>query len=96
MYELIKMKARINLFDAPNGRKTPFVSGYRPLFNFSNAPTKISGKIDLIGKESFLVGMSDDVHITFIMGIIDDDYFKAGVKFSFDEGGDVLGSGEFI
>lgn len=90
------MKAKISLFDTPHGRKTPFVSGYRPLFNFPNAPTKISGKIDLIDKEFFLVGMSDDVHLTFIKGMIDDDYFRVGVKFSFDEGGDVLGSGEFI
>lgn len=96
MSALIKMKAKIKLLETENGRKTAFFSGYRPLFNFQNAPTKISGSIDLIDKESFLVGMCDDVYITFIRGIIDDDYFKSGIQFTFDEGGHTLGSGEFI
>ena len=97
MIDLVKMKAKIRLFDLPNGRRTPFISGYRPLFNFAGAPFKTSGKVDLIDKEVFQVGMSDIVYLTFIKGIIDESYFKTGIRFTFDEGSNtVLGDGEFI
>ena len=96
MYELIRMRAKITLSDTPNGRKEPFTSGYRPLFNFSDAVTRISGRIDLIDKDSFSVGMTDVVYLTFIKGMIEDTHFSSGVKFTFSEGADALGAGEIL
>ncbi|MVT10252.1 hypothetical protein [Chitinophaga tropicalis] len=94
MVELIKVLATIVLFSNEKSRKTPFISGYRPLFNFPNAKTKISGSIKLMGTSSFSPGSKGDVEITFIKGMIDDNYFKSGIKFTFDEGRDTLGEGE--
>jgi translation elongation factor EF-Tu-like GTPase len=94
MVELIEILATIELFSNEHYRKTPFKSGYRPLFNFPGAATKISGSIKLMGIESFAPGSKGDVTITYIKGIINDDYWKPGVKFSFDEGLGILGKGE--
>lgn len=94
MVELINILATIELFSDEQSRKTPFKSGYRPLFNFPGATTKISGSIKPIGSDYFLPGSKGNVEITFIKGMIDDSYFKAGMKFTFDEGRDVLGEGE--
>ena len=96
MYELLQTRAEIRFLDMPNGRKTPFRSGYRPLFNFTDVGTKISGRIDLIEQETFSVGMKGVVNITFIKGMIDDIHFKTGVKFTFDEGTEIFGEGVFL
>ena len=96
MSDLIKLKATIHLFAGDNVRQTPFASGYRPLFLFSNAKTKISGRIDLIGGHSFEPGSSGAVTISFVSGIIDEIYFRVGEKFTFSEGQNELGSGEII
>ncbi|WP_160715074.1 hypothetical protein [Chitinophaga solisilvae] len=93
MVDFIKVLATINLFFNERSRKTPFTSGYRPLFNFSGAQTKVSGSIKLIDMDSFSPGSKGDVEISFIKGMIDDSYFKSGMKFTFDEGGSVLGEG---
>lgn len=93
MIEFISVLATIELFSDEHLRKTPFKSGYRPLFNFPGAATKISGSIKLIRGEYFSPGSKGDVEITFIKGIIDDSHIKSGVKFTFDEGLDVLGEG---
>ncbi|MFY0256504.1 hypothetical protein ACDQ55_21430 [Chitinophaga sp. 30R24] len=93
MVDLINILATIELFSDEQSRKTPFKSGYRPLFNFPGATTKISGSIKLIDMDSFSPGSKGDVEISFIKGMIDDSYFKSGVKFTFDEGGSVLGEG---
>jgi len=94
MVDLINILATIELFSGEQSRKTPFKSGYRPLFNFPGATTKISGSIKLIGADYFSPGSKGNVEITFIKGIIDDSYFKTGMKFTFDEGRDILGEGE--
>lgn len=94
MVELIKILATIELFSDEQSRKPPFKNGYRPLFNFSGVTTKISGSIKFIGSDYFPPGSKGDVEITFIKGMLDDSYFKAGVKFTFDEGRDFLGKGE--
>ncbi len=94
MVELIKVFASIELFSNDQSRKTPFKNGYRPLFNFLGAKTKVSGSIRLLGSELFFPGSIGDVEISFIKGMIEDRYFESGVKFTFDEGGVSLGKGE--
>ena len=96
MTALIKTVAKIHLFTGTGMRKNPFKSGYRPLFDFSQAKTKISGQINLINSESFEPGKSGVVEITFIRGIISDRYFKVGEVFSFGEGTHALGKGQII
>ncbi|WP_343672469.1 hypothetical protein [Chitinophaga sp.] len=94
MVDLIKNFATIELFSDARLRKTPFRSGYRPLFNLPGATTKISGSIKIIGADYFYPGSKGNVEITFIKEMIDDGYCKTGVKFTFDEGRDILGEGE--
>lgn len=94
MVELIKVLTTIELYSNEQSKKTSFTSGYRPLFNFPGAKTKISGSIKPIGSDSFSPGSKGDVEITFIKGMIDDSYFESGVKFTFDEGINILGEGE--
>ena len=60
---MLKIKAKICLYKN-NGRKTPFKSGYRPLFDIKNS--KYSGMIDLINKKDFFPGEEDIVYISFI------------------------------
>jgi translation elongation factor EF-Tu-like GTPase len=50
---MIRIKAVIKLYN--DGRKTPFTSGYRPLFDFIEE-TKTSGQITLIDREVFYPG----------------------------------------
>jgi translation elongation factor EF-Tu-like GTPase len=87
---MVKIRAHIRLYE--NGRKTPFYSGYRPLFNFTEN-MKTSGKIDLIGRDKFHPGDEGEVEITFLnrdyLGID----FKIGKTFLFGEGVDPLGEG---
>jgi translation elongation factor EF-Tu-like GTPase len=90
----IKTMACIELLVGEKMRKMPFSNGYRPLFDFEGADTKISGRIDLINREVFSPGMVEDVQITFIRGIISDNCFATGTKFTFNEGSDILGKGE--
>jgi hypothetical protein len=96
MNELIKISAKIQLFAGENMRRTPVVSGYRPLFDFMGAQTKLSGKIDLIDSDKIYPNSSDIVNITFIKGIISDNYFNSGTTFTFGEGTHSLGKGEII
>jgi translation elongation factor EF-Tu-like GTPase len=93
IFFMIKVRANIELFISPQGRKTPFKNGYRPAFSFVNASTKISGRIDLIDRDDLSPGMTGVAIITFIKGMIDDNYFRAGVKFSFGEGLFIMGEG---
>jgi translation elongation factor EF-Tu-like GTPase len=85
MSEVIKITAKIKLFSGAGVRQTPFLNGYRPMFNFEGASTKISGKIELLNAASFGPGMSGIVTIVFLKGLIDGIYFRAGEKFTFDE-----------
>jgi translation elongation factor EF-Tu-like GTPase len=91
---MITVLAKISFYTPNKGRRTPIVNGYRPLFNFGDAPTKISGRIDLIAREELKPGTTDFVKITFVGNIIADKYFKKGSKFTFDEGLNELGEGE--
>ena len=72
------------------------MTGYRPLFNFIGATTKISGSINLIDRAKIAPGESCVVQIKFNEGIISSEHFYDGCKFTFDEGGIVLGDGEIV
>jgi translation elongation factor EF-Tu-like GTPase len=96
MYHLIKVLAKIELLSGENARNKPIFNGYRPLFNFKEEKTKISGRIDLIEMPLFEPGMKGTVQITFIKGMINDRHFTVGEQFTFDEGIQILGSGEIV
>jgi len=87
---MVKIRARIKLYE--KGRKTPFTSGYRPLFNFVES-MKTSGKIDLIDRERFYPGDEGDVEITFIGSDFLGSDFRVGKSFSFGESIVPLGEG---
>jgi translation elongation factor EF-Tu-like GTPase len=94
MPDLIKIIAKIKLL--ANGRQTPFISGYRPLFNFNDAWSRVSGRIDLINMDQFEPGKEGQVYVTFIKGMIDNDIFVAGQRFTFGENEQSLGEGEIV
>ena len=96
MYDLIKVLAKIELHVGENARKNPITNGYRPLFNFKDENSKISGRIDLFELPLFELGMKGIVHITFIKGVINDSHFIVGEQFTFDEGIQILGIGEIV
>lgn len=96
MYELFEIRAKIELFKGADVRQNSFSSGYRPLFEFPGTTTKISGKIDLIDGDSFSPGETGIVKIFFNQGIISNDNFSKGNRFSFSEGTKTLGAGEIL
>jgi hypothetical protein len=75
------------------GHITPFVSGYRPLFNFVDEMKK-SGKIILLDRREFLPGNEAEVEIVFLDKQYLGDNFRDGTKFTFDEDSIPLGDGE--
>ena len=88
---MIKVKAKIKLFEE-GGRKTPFKTGYRPLFEFvKENPT--SGSIELIDKELFFPGESGIVIIYFLHKNLLGMDFKEGKRFEFGEGLIMVGEG---
>lgn len=96
MYKVVRILAEIHLLSGEKVRRTPFKSGYRPLFNFPNAKTKISGQIKLLESEEFKPGDKGTVEIHFVRGIIGDENFQSGNNFTFDEGNIELGRGNII
>jgi len=89
---MIKTIAFIKLYNNENGRKTPFFSGYRPLFNFIEE-MKTSGQITLIDRDAFYPGDEGLVEIAFINRDYLGNNFSEGVKFTFGEGREPLGEG---
>ena len=87
---MVKIIAYIKLYE--KGRKTPFRSGYRPLFNFIEE-MKTSGRIDLIDREQFGPGEEGVVEILFIYREYLGSDFGVGKKFQFGEGIVPLGEG---
>ena len=91
---MIQVRAQITLYK-DHGRRTPFVSGYRPLFMFVPEMKK-SGQIKLTDRKAFVPGGHGVVEILFV----DKDYlgldFGVGKRFTFGEGGRELGEGEII
>jgi len=90
---MIKIRAKIILYKA--GRKTPFASGYRPMFNFIHE-MKTSGKIQLLDKGNFFPGDEAEVEIVFLNKQYLGTNFQKGTKFTFDEGHTLLGEGEVM
>jgi translation elongation factor EF-Tu-like GTPase len=79
---MVKVKAIIKLYKKEKGRKTPFVSGYRPLFRFIDK-MKTSGQITLIEKEKFCPGDEGEVEIIFLNKEYLGNDFEIGKKFIF-------------
>lgn len=92
---MIKVKAKIKLYMGKSKRKTPFATGYRPLFQFIEE-MKISGQITLLDQESFIPGEEGVVEISFLYKEYLGQDFKAGKSFKFYEGEEPLGEGEII
>ena len=94
--ETIKILASIEFSSTATGRQKPFYNGYRPMFTFTDARTKLSGSIALIGRQKFTQGERGNVEITFIKGVIEDQHFRVGEKFTFAEEPVQVGKGEII
>lgn len=92
---MVKVKARIKLYKGKSKRKTPFSTGYRPLFQFIES-TKTSGQMSLINKEQFRPGEEGVVEIAFSNRDFLGDDFEVGKKFSFYDAQEPLGEGEII
>lgn len=97
MNKLITILANMELYKGQNMLQNPIYSNYRPAFYFKGAPTRISGKIDLIDYEHLQPGSSAIVRVTFNKGILADNYFVAGNSFEISEGGQyTLGNGKVL
>lgn len=90
---MFKVKAKIKLYKIDGGRTTPFLNGYRPLFNFIPGMKK-SGQISLNDRKEFFPGQEGIVEITFINKDFLGENFGEGSKFIFGEGLQTLGEGE--
>jgi len=92
---MIKVKAKIKLFEGSNKRQTPFANGYRPLFKFIEG-TMTSGQISLINQEQFKPGEEGVVEIAFLNNEFLGDDFGIGKLFNFYESKEPLGEGEIL
>ena len=92
---MIKISAKIKLYTGENKRKTPFVTGYRPLFQFIS-DTKTSGQITLRTQEKFMLGEEGIVEISFLHKEYLGQDFRIGKSFNFYESEEPLGEGEII
>ena len=91
---MVNVLAKIRLYVGV--RKTPFKSGYRPLFNFI-PEMKTSGQISFINdRTSFSPGEEGIVKILFGNEQYLGNDFGIGKKFTFGEGGTNIGEGEII
>jgi translation elongation factor EF-Tu-like GTPase len=88
--------AQIHLYDNQNGRKTPFLTGYRPLFNLHRKSSKVSGMIKLLNMDKFIPGDTGIVEIKFLDNIVDLRDIRIGEQFTFDEGQSILGEGKIL
>jgi GTPase len=90
------IKALIKLYEGDGVRKTPFISGYRPIFDFKSG-MKTSGQITLIDGDQFAPGNEGIVEIKFANPEYLGADFGKGKKFKFSENGhNDLGEGEVI
>ena len=87
---MIQIKAYIKLYE--KGRKTPFQSGYRPVFRFV-IDMLTSGMIELIDKSEFYPSDEGLVKISFWNSDYLGDDFEKGKVFTFGEGEKSLGEG---
>jgi len=87
-----KVKAKIYLYKH-KGRTTPFISGYKPAFNFGDNNSFITGKIELIDMDKFLKGMLGEVYIYFNDT---NNVVSEGKTFSINEPPIEIGEGEVL
>lgn len=87
---MVKVKARIKLYSGGGKRKTPFMSGYRPLFDVVEK-TLVSGMITLLDREEFNPGDEGVVEINFLEADCSE-----GARFFFYEGVEPLGEGRVV
>lgn len=92
---MIKVKAKIKLFEGDNKRQTPFNTGYRPLFSFIKE-TKTSGQIVLMDRDVFKPGDEGIVEIAFLNKEYLGKDFGIGTSFKFYESEEPLGEGEIL
>jgi elongation factor Tu len=92
---MIIVIAKIKLYSDEIGRKTPFLSGYRPLFNFIKE-SKTSGEINLRNKNKMFPNEVAEVEIKFVDKRFLGNNFGVGTRFTFDEGRQLLGEGEIL
>jgi translation elongation factor EF-Tu-like GTPase len=92
---MIKIRAKIKLYIGENKRKTSFVTGYRPLFQFISE-MKTSGQITLLNQEAFMPGEEGIVEILFLHRKYLGQDFIVGKSFKFYESEEPLGEGEIV
>jgi elongation factor Tu len=92
---MIKIKAKIKLYTGENKRRTPFATGYRPLFQFIKE-MKTSGQITLLNQEKFTPGDEGVVEISFLHKEYLGQDFSVGKSFKFYESEEALGEGEIL
>jgi translation elongation factor EF-Tu-like GTPase len=92
---MIKIRAKIKLYEGGNKRKTPFLTGYRPLFQFIEE-MKTSGQITLLNQEQFIPGQEGVVEILFLHKEYLGQNFRVGKTFTFYESEEPIGEGEVI
>ncbi len=92
---MIKIKAKLKLYKGKGKRKTPFLSGYRPLFGFSTE-TKTSGQINLLNQKEIKPGEDEIVEIVFLNREYLGYNFGVGKTARFFEGEEPLGEVEII
>lgn len=100
--ELIIVKARITMKTTEEGgRKSGFISGYRPnhifepTYDLKNLQSYI-GDIRLEGEELFEPGESKIVTVRFLNVPPIEKYIKVGQKWLINEGPNTLGYGEIL
>ncbi|MBB5440954.1 elongation factor Tu [Pedobacter sp. AK017] len=91
----IIVKATITLYNYEKSRKTPFKSGYRPLFSFGSDEYYTSGQIQLLDRDAFFPGDTADVQISFLEELLNNS-ISVGERFYFKEVKDILGEGIII
>lgn len=92
---MIKVLAKLKLLSGNNKRKTPFISGYRPLFEFIEGRLT-SGSITLIDRKLLYPGEETKVEIIFLNKELLGNDFDIGVMFNFYEAKEILGTGKII
>ncbi|MCP3869803.1 MAG: hypothetical protein GY703_17260 [Gammaproteobacteria bacterium] len=84
---MIRVRAHIKLYIGAGKRRTPFTSGYRPLFDVLE-DTKTSGMITLLDRDDFGPGDEGVVEIKFINANCEE-----GTRFHIYESVEPLGEG---
>lgn len=89
-----KFRVKIKFYDDPNGRLTPFSSGYRPTFLFQNI--HVSGDIALTSKQKLHPGEEDIAEILIASDHLIEGKFAIGDRISFWEAPVKIGEAEIL